>query len=112
MCSLLACVDITQSSRFIKISGRYMKRSHSISVPQNAHVDQNTICAVLRLSVACFSCLFPLPTFSVVSSESATSWLMCSACMFRFAARVVCNSEISRRDFSAALSVVSWKHGK
>ena len=81
----------------------YMNRSHSISVVQNAHVDQNTICAVLRLSVAFFNCLFPLPTFSVVSCESATSWSMCSAWILRFAARVVCSSEISSSDFSAVL---------
>lgn len=76
---------------------------------QKAHVDQNTIRAVLALSVALLSCWFPLPTFSLVNSESATSASMCSAWIVRLAASVVWSSEISRRDFSAALFLVSLR---
>jgi hypothetical protein len=85
----------------------HMNRSHRTSVVQKIHVDQNTACAVLRRSVARLSSLFPLPTFSVVENESSTSWSMCAACTLRLFASVVCNSEISRSDFSVALSHVS-----
>jgi hypothetical protein len=44
----------------------HTNKSHSIKVPQKAQVDQKTNCAVLLLSVAFFSSLFPLPMFSVV----------------------------------------------
>jgi hypothetical protein len=50
-----------------------MNKSQSTSVVQKIHVDQNTACAVLLLSVARLSSLFPLPTFSVVLNESSTS---------------------------------------
>lgn len=108
-----AHVSGVRTSSFMNIGcGRYIKRSHRISVVQNAHVDQNTICAVLRRSVAFFNCLFPLPTFSVVSCESATSWSMCSAWMLRLAASVVCSSEISRSDFSAVLARLAYDKPK
>jgi hypothetical protein len=51
----------------------HMKRSQRTSVVQKTHVDQKTACAVLLRSVARFSSLFPLPTFSVVENESSTN---------------------------------------
>jgi len=50
-----------------------MNKSQTTSVVQKTHVDQKTICAVLLLSVARLSSLFPLPTLSVVLNESCTS---------------------------------------
>lgn len=81
----------------------YTNKSHSTSVAQNTLVAQNTFCAVLPRSVARFSSLLPLPTFSCVLSESSTSWSMCAACMLRLLASVDCSSEISVSDFSVAL---------
>lgn len=86
---------------------RHMNRSQRTSVAQKTQVDQNTICAVLFLSVAFFNSLFPVPTFSAVENESTTSWSMCSDCTLRLVASVVCNSEISSSDFSAVLSLMS-----
>lgn len=81
----------------------YTNKSHSTSVAQKTLVAQNTFCAVLPRSVARFSSLLPLPTFSCVLSESSTSWSMCAACMLRLLASVDCSSEISVSDFSVAL---------
>jgi len=87
-------------------------KSHKIKVPQKTLVAQKTFCAVLPLSVARLSSLFPLPTFSVVLSESSTSWSMWAACMLRLVASVDCSSAISVSDFSVWLLAVSTYQGR
>ena len=89
-----------------------INKSHKIKVPQKTVVAQKTFCAVLPLSVARLSSLFPLPTFSVVLSESSTSWSMWAACMLRLVASVDCSSAISVSDFSVWLLAVSTYQGR
>ncbi|KAH0389064.1 snare protein syntaxin-like protein 18/UFE1, partial [Aureobasidium melanogenum] len=78
-------------------------KSHTTRKAQNAHVLWKRILALLGRSLARFSSLLPLPTFSVVKKESCTSCSMCSFCSVRLVTRVDCNSEISMRDLSAVL---------
>ncbi len=69
----------------------------------NPQLAQNTVLAVLFLSVAIFNSLFPPPTFSVVDNESATSWDIFALWTSRFCTRVVWSSEISSMERSAVL---------
>jgi hypothetical protein len=65
---------------------------------------KNVYLAALGLWVAFFNALLPPPTFSVVDNESATICSILAACVDRLLTSSDCNSEISRRDFSAVLS--------
>ena len=81
----------------------YITRSHKTKNTQSPLAAKNVYRAVLGLSVARFSSLFPLPTSSTTFSESATSWSRWEAWTVRLFASVVCSSAISTRDFSAVL---------
>lgn len=85
----------------------YIIRSHMTRKAHKPADAKNVYLAALGRFVASFNCLLPLPTFSVVFSESATSCSICADCVARLPTSSVCSSEISIRDFSAVLEYMS-----